>query len=152
MDQFKIDNFRRDHPGTPFPQYRTLTPEEAQEVRSRLCGAAGLDPLQDPLSILKALDRLAEPIPGLNAQEASFDCEAALRSRRVLGADTVYVNWDRFRVVDRIGWRDLVRYFSDLWYPSSDDIEVFDDSMAWVLLVAHHGGLKLATSLGAPRG
>jgi hypothetical protein len=30
-------------------------------------------------------------------------------------------------------WKMVVRYWDDLWYPSSDDLVVFDSSLSWAL-------------------
>ena len=34
------------------------------------------------------------------------------------------------------------KYFSDIWYPSTDDIDVFDSSVSWILSVNHEGEIR----------
>ena len=38
---------------------------------------------------------------------------------------------------------DTDSYFDDIWYPDADDIDVFDDTVTWILSVAHSGQNKL---------
>ena len=39
--------------------------------------------------------------------------------------------------------KDLNKHFYDVWYPSSDDIELFDDTLDWIIFVRHYGGVQL---------
>ena len=34
-------------------------------------------------------------------------------------------------------WKVVVKYWDDLWYPASDDLVVFDESMSWALFLWH---------------
>jgi hypothetical protein len=34
-------------------------------------------------------------------------------------------------------WKIFVRYWDDLWYPGSDDLAVFDESLSWALFLWH---------------
>ncbi|MBY0263137.1 MAG: hypothetical protein K2Q20_12385 [Phycisphaerales bacterium] len=36
-------------------------------------------------------------------------------------------------------WKIFIKYWDDLWYPSSDDLTVFDSSLSWLLSVWHDG-------------
>jgi hypothetical protein len=54
----------------------------------------------------------------------------------------VYLNWYRFDDIDQIDLAALDQYFSDIWYPGSDDLDVFDDSTDWIVSIAHFGKIR----------
>jgi hypothetical protein len=66
-----------------------------------------------------------------------------LRKLGVTSPKKVYLNWYRFDDIDQIDLADLDRYFFDIWYPDSDDLDVFDDSADWIVSIAHHGNVRL---------
>ena len=35
------------------------------------------------------------------------------------------------------------KYFDDIWYPDSDDIDIFDQTLSWILTVLHNGDVKI---------
>jgi hypothetical protein len=38
--------------------------------------------------------------------------------------------------------RFVAHYFSDLWYPGADDIDLFDASVSWVVAIRHDGAVS----------
>jgi hypothetical protein len=38
---------------------------------------------------------------------------------------------------------DLSRYFDDIFYPGPDDIELFDETLKWFMLVDHEGAISI---------
>lgn len=55
----------------------------------------------------------------------------------------MFINWDRYEEIDEMGLDDLNRYFSDIWYPGSDEVDVFDSSFGWFLSVSPEGYVKV---------
>lgn len=53
--------------------------------------------------------------------------------------EVCYVNFYRFDHICEFPTTQLATYFDDIWYPASDDIEIFDDSLAWMIAVDHGG-------------
>jgi hypothetical protein len=48
----------------------------------------------------------------------------------------VFLSWgDRDAAVTT--WKMVVKYWNALWYPSSDDLAVFDESLSWALFLWH---------------
>jgi hypothetical protein len=58
-------------------------------------------------------------------------------------APTVYVEWGPLCEIDRFQIEDLFKHFWDVWYPSADDIEIFDDTFDWIVFVRHYGGVEV---------
>ena len=87
------------------------------------------------LDVLQALERAARAVANVRPSD-EIRPVALLRELR---SDTtsVYIDWGRFNDIDEMNADDFNSVFHDLWYPSSDDIEVFDKTLSWVLLVRH---------------
>ena len=51
-----------------------------------------------------------------------------------------------FDDADEMHFGDLDKYFYDIWYPVTDDIDIFDDTFKWLLLIVHNGCLRMAKS------
>ena len=58
----------------------------------------------------------------------------------------VYLNWYSFTDIDILNIIFLDKYFFDIWYPISDDIDIFDESLNWFLSIRHDGNVVLLTS------
>ena len=57
----------------------------------------------------------------------------------------VYVSWhgDQGTITT---WKMFVKYWSDFWYPSSDDLVVIDQTLTWVLVFCHWGYVQFGTN------
>ena len=43
-------------------------------------------------------------------------------------------------------WEILIKYFDSFYYPSSDDLTVFDKSLSWTVLFAHYDEIYFGTN------
>jgi hypothetical protein len=142
MDTVKIQNFLRNNPSAQFPRFTSLGAAECARLQTSIAERLGLDAQAEPLVILEALWPNARFIPDVDAEHGFDLCELALR----LGLKShgeVFVNWYRFDKIDRIGLSDLSEYFGDIWYPSVDDIDIFDENLNWFILVRHDGRISV---------
>ena len=144
MENFKIDNFVRENPGCLFPDVLTLTQDEALSLKSKLIELLRLDPTVDSLKLINFLLGKSSAITNINAEEDDFNFLEVMRLAGINPKQSVLVNWDRMETIDRIQFDDFCKYFSDIWYPSSDDIEIFDDSLTWMVFIEHSGDIRLA--------
>lgn len=78
-----------------------------------------------------------------NAESNIFSLTELISSLNIVARDFVYVNWYRFDRIDKIKLTDLCENFEYIWYPGSDDIEVFDDSLEWMISISHGGQVSL---------
>jgi hypothetical protein len=138
MDSVKIENFKRENPGFAFPRFTSLTPNDCAQLRSGIAGRLGLTAQSEPLELLKTLRARATYFTGVNASHG-FDLRNLISKLGYTPDAEVLVNWYRFDQIDRIAVSDLDKHFDDIWYPGSDDIEVFDESVDWLVLVRHDG-------------
>jgi hypothetical protein len=57
----------------------------------------------------------------------------------------VFVLWDRHTAAITT-WKMMLRYWDAFWYPSSDDVIVFDASLLWLLFLWHEEEAFFASS------
>jgi hypothetical protein len=55
---------------------------------------------------------------------------------------TVYIHWYYDDKIDEFYFADLAQYFDDIWYPGPDDIEIFDATLSWIVVVPHYGDVQ----------
>jgi hypothetical protein len=115
-----------------------LTPNDCAQFRSTVAGRLGLTAQAEPLELLETLQARAEYFSGVNAEQ-EFDLPGLTSELGFTPHADVLVNWHRFDQIDRLALSDFSKYFDDIWYPGSDYIEVFDESVDWLVLVRHDG-------------
>jgi hypothetical protein len=152
MQAFKITDFHREHPNEPFPGYSTLDPGACERLRSQVAAHLGLPTTTGSLTLVQRLFTMSRVLAGADAQADEFDLTAALGAVHVVPQEHVYIDWHRFDAIDRMAFADLARCFDDIWYPSSDDITLFDDTFSWVVFVHHEGTLRWVLLKGPTRG
>ena len=143
MDEIKVQNFTREHPGTQFPHYRPLSEREAEELRRRLCLRLGLPPETSPLDLVHTLFNRSAAVPHVNAEDENFSLKAVLREVGIEPDSKVFINWHRFDQVDELNLDALATRFDDIWYPAADDIDIFDKGLEWVLSVGYSGTVRV---------
>jgi len=143
VDEIKIQDFQRDYPGENFPEYRTLSDEEAFRIQLTIITKLGLPQTTSPLDIVKSLEKTSILVPNCNAEDADFELITILTELGINTESTVYINWFRFDKIDELRLVDVSKYLDDLWYPVADSIDVFDESLSWILSIGYFGELLL---------
>lgn len=142
MHFVKIQNFSTANPGSRFPAFAHLSPNECLRLRSAIAVRLGLHGDPQPLILLETLHAKVTPFTSVGDQTA-FQLQNAISAAGFICSTDVLVNWYRFDDIDRIALSDLSVHFDDIWYPSSDDIEIFDESLDWFVSVRHDGLLSV---------
>ncbi|MCR9166599.1 MAG: hypothetical protein NXI35_38405 [bacterium] len=142
MDTSKLENFRRSYPGQPFPEFAALTAAECETLRKKVAATLGLSD-GDPLELVRHLHAQTGNHLGEVPRDGQPDLRALVEGVPIGRPHRVFVNWYRFDDIDSLDLDALSRHFDDIWYPSVDDIEVFDDSCRWFLSVSHDGRMTL---------
>lgn len=144
MDQFKIDHFNRDHPGSRFPWFQQLSKDKCEQLRSALALKLGIFPNQEPLALYQQVLDLAVSLEGFDADEPSFSLTAVLDALKIKPSYHAYINWYRFDDVDCFVFNELAEHFEDVCTGYlSGDVCVFDDSLEWILFIMHYGWLRI---------
>ena len=90
-----------------------------------------------------AIDGKGVLLEGSRADDKQFQPANLLSNLKIQPRQNVFINWSRYDVIDEIGFSDLNKYFSDIWYPGPDDIDIFDSSFRWILSISPEGYIKL---------
>ena len=143
MEKIKLDNFSNEYPGRDFPEYVSLSKSACSDIAQSIQEKFALANGTDGLTLVKAIDALARPCEVASHVGEDFDLNALLNACGIDAADVIYINWHRYDKIDRLKRCDLASHFYDIWYRDVDDIDVFDDSLSWILSVRHDGYIKL---------
>lgn len=133
MDGFKISLFQEQH-NTSFPRFRTLSEGQCHEIMDALFLKYGIDS-SNPDQELMQKETFLE-----NADATQhFDLLETLQRLDFNYGEEIYVNWGGFKQIDVFKIDDFHKYFYDIWFPSSDDIDLFDKGLNWFLSIRHDG-------------
>jgi hypothetical protein len=141
VESFKIKNFEREYGVNSFPGFRSLDAGEAYHIFSLLKERLGLPPKSSGLDVLDNIGKKATALSEVDAAVEMFDLCSILAQLEFV-ATKVFVNWDRFEKIDEFGTKDLCQYFTDIFYPSADDLEIMDVGLTWLLSIRHYGTVK----------
>jgi hypothetical protein len=144
IEDFKIERFKKDFPDAEFPLVHTLPSEKCVDLKHKLARRLGLATNVAPIQLLETLyNSFHIERAGFVATDPGFNLDTLLTESGVKTPQQVYINWNQFDHIDKIKFADLVKYFHYFWYPSSDDIEIFDDTFSWVALIRHDGAVRV---------
>ena len=135
MDQIKLENFRKEH-GFKMPIIRSLSAAECLEIRENLLHKFSLQNIDEFCKIDKF-----NKFDGFSADEENFDLKAVFRKLNITTPNEICINFNKFESIDILHFDDLSKFFSDIWYPSLDDIEIFDINLSFILSVRHYGAI-----------
>jgi hypothetical protein len=139
MDPIKIKNFGREYPGKQFPIYKTLSNVDAQKIKEIVATKLNMPENSSSLKLVNALEKKSSLIPGADAESDNFNLKSTLSKVGISPNEHVFLNWYRFDRIDEIGLDDLSAYFDDIWYPAADYIDVFDNSLSWIVSIGYSG-------------
>ena len=135
MDQIKLENFRKEY-GFDMPIFKSLPAGECLKIRENLLHKFSLNDIDEFFKIDKF-----NKLDGFNADEANFDLKTAFRKLNIATPNEICINFNKFENIDILRFDDLFKFFSDIWYPSLDDIEIFDINLSFIVSVRHYGAI-----------
>ncbi len=142
MEAFKLKHFKKNHPDRKMPWFYKLKAGEARRLRQCLIKNLGLSSKVDSLRLITFLDKCEAELKGVNSLEKDFDLLSVFRQLGIQPGKKVFINWYRFDNIDCMYLTDLSKYFEDIWYPGSDDIDIFDSTVSWIVSISHEGYIK----------
>lgn len=78
-------------------------------------------------------------VTGKDAMDEGFSILNTLNGIIKNANDKLFVNWYRYDEIDIFKAGDLSTYFDDIWFPDVDDIDIFDNSLDWIVTIRHDG-------------
>ncbi len=142
MEKFKIEHYERDNSENQFPWYRTLQSSTADNIKDTLSLKLGLKADSTSEKLVRVILENSKLLKVIRADSKNFSIAEILKSINIIPEKNVYLNWYRFDEIDEVHFEDLDKYFDDIWYPDSDDIDIFDQTFSWILTVLHNGSVK----------
>ena len=139
MDQIKLENFRKEH-GFDMPIIRSLSAGECLKIRENLLYKFSLDDIDEFFKI----DKFSR-LDGFNADKENFDLKTAFSELGIAMPNEICINFNKFESIDILRFDDFCKFFSDIWYLSLDDIEIFDINLSFIVLVRHYGAIYYFT-------
>lgn len=137
MDRFKFEHFKEYH-GFDLTSIIHLTEQECGQIRHSLyhkyCVASDKELFQYIVGKANG-SKVVETITDNILMERVFSSVGIVPNRYI------YLVWGNLGDIDTIPFVDFCQYFEDIWYPSSDDIGVFDDSFNWLIVITHYGAI-----------
>jgi hypothetical protein len=144
MDQFKIDLFEKENPSKKFPSFRSLSPGEQRIIAQNISRKLGIESEEDLSIIAKAIIQKGIHIKGVNAEHESFELRQLLSDLEIKPKKHVFIDWwYKYGDMDEFAFADLNEYFTDLWFPGPDDIDIFDSTFNWIIHIDHDGYIRL---------
>lgn len=135
MDQIKLENFRKEY-GFDMPVIRSLLPGECLKIRENLLHKFSLQNIDEFFKI----DKFSR-LDGFSADKENFDLKAVFGKLNIATPNEICINFNKFESIDILRFDDLSKFFSDIWYPSLDDIEIFDINLSFIISVRHYGDI-----------
>jgi hypothetical protein len=137
METFKIDLFKNEHK-SDFPHFISLSTEKCLILVDGLLKKYEFANINSLIMLLYSDKKLLLSIDACK----EFKLIDTLNLLKVNPQTNVYINWYRFDVIDIFNINDIDKYFFDIWYPSSDDIDIFDESLDWIISIRHDGSVS----------
>ena len=136
MENFKIENFLSSNPNSHFPVFDKVVKDKLESIQIKICRTFNFEEMS--IDLLKEIRNQSSYIG--NHEES---LSSLLNKNGVTPLESIFLNWHRYDEIDQMSFLDLNNYFDDIWYPSTDDIDVFDESLSWILSVDHDGSVYL---------
>lgn len=132
MEDFKIQFFEKEY-NKKFIHFEHLTDYRCEVIRKNI------------FRVFFEKNKIIVGMKGVGFIEEFKNVEDVLKKINVSPKNKIYINWFNFENIDYLKYKDFVEYFDDLWFPASDDIDVFDDTFEWILSIRHDGYITYLT-------
>lgn len=133
-----MDIFKKDHESQVI-NFVTLSKEECDKIYASFCSAYMIKK-QDRNDIFSVIQNRGHYIDFMNAGDKSFNLYRLIYGQNIGEMpNCLNVCWDSFCTIDIFDLNTIINFFDYIWYPSADDIIIFDESYKICLLVRHDG-------------
>ena len=141
MDETKLHRLAEADPSVVV---RRVAGAEAETLRTKLIRHFGSMVVDSRPYSVDRLESMGVFRKGPRAEEEGFDLAGALRANGISPSEHVYISWSRFTDLDEVRSNQFVNHFDEFWYPAADDIDICDETMAWLVSIDYYGALSIA--------
>lgn len=134
MQQYKIDNHIREHEDNKFPEFHVLGISECSKILNDISICLLNKEYSNSL-----FEELIERLDSTSYTEDQIDNISALNKKyKFNNTGSIFIVWNE-NEIDKMSISDVEKYWSDLWYPSSDDFVIlYQKETGKVLLITHN--------------
>jgi len=125
-----------------FPSFDVLQRKECETVKSRILKSFSVDAHLDKYKATFEIRSKSELALG-NFDEATLALEGFLRYAIGYISSDIYLNFCHFDEINRMKFSDFATYFSDIWFPGADDLDIFDVTFSWIIQFGHENEIFL---------
>src|ERR1035437_61957 len=130
MDEFKIELFESGNVQKKFPWFRSLSVIECNSIAEIIYDKFGLPSDTKAQEFVNFIDNKQLFIDNFNATD-NFNLSSLFSYIKIEPLDKILINWFHYDKIDEFLFSDLEKYFDDIWFESSDDIDIFDKNLEW---------------------
>lgn len=136
MEDFKKELFKKEYK-KGFPYYFELGKEDCVEIKKRI-----IDKFKfKNENFENCLRENQFLLDYTNAEDDNFDFLSLLNNLNLKKEEYILINWISFENIDKFSINDFYKYFKDIWFPISDDIDVFNENLDWIISIRHDGAI-----------
>lgn len=133
MQQYKVDNYAKEHKGHTFPTYTSLSPTDCTSIIKNIT-----DLLPSPTQG----DNLFVAITNTCAYKSFTDDELddlahIFTTVGFSNDEDIYLMWNE-QEIDQMKTSLLVNHWYDIWHPSSDEAVILYQATSKKFLLIHH--------------
>ncbi|MDA3798982.1 MAG: hypothetical protein PF692_07870 [Kiritimatiellae bacterium] len=139
MDKDKIKIFNNENAGKIFPKLVSISNEKRISLLSNIANWLESSKEENAFEVLKLLTENELVVEGWNADNSIFNLHNLVNYLSIIPNNRVYINWNLFDDVDLVEFTDLCKHFIYFWYPGADDIDIFDETLKWIVSIDHNG-------------
>lgn len=139
MDLGKLENFKRYY-GFSLDSVIHLSSSECERIKCVFYSKYNVNCNKELFQrIIKSATHLPVDAEKIGSAKDNIKLQEIFFSIKIIPQQYVYITWDSFNDIDVMPFDDFCKYFDDIWYPSVDDVGVFDDSFSWFIIITHYG-------------
>jgi hypothetical protein len=140
MIHLKKELFKKEY-GYDFPFYNELDSFDCVQIRSDIIAKYKFK----ESCLEKNISTNASFFDKMNAEDNDFNFINLLCFLGLESTNSLFLTWDSFLNIDKFKLLDLDKYFEDIWFPCSDDIDIVSDDLAWIISIRHDGAVYFHT-------
>lgn len=139
MQSIKIQNFEQNNGSKKFPCFRSLSSSESHKILLNLLNRLKIEETKDTTNLVESIVKRGLLAEGWNLETNPEKFSDLFNCFNLKKSNMVWLNWGHFDCLDELSTGDLIEFFDDIWYPSSDDLDILDQNYQWLISVDHMG-------------
>lgn len=125
--------FNERYPEKKFFDYEIHINENSRVIREQLIQNFGFRRDFNTLDFSKLMIEKGRMVVE-NFDETNFDISRFIPSQN---CETIFCSYDNMETIYEIKLLDFVSFFSDIFFPAADDLDVFSFDLDWIIFLTH---------------